>query len=593
MRLATVRGNAMHETTLEHSGTAVIEKSQPFATEAAAFPTLGMSGEPISILGAAPWPDAPWWQRINPSTLFVLLSSAIAIFFLAHELVIAGKLGFPTAESWVREAYARNFFHGIVFQYLPGTPASVPTSPFWIVVLSLAFSIFHDPIIAGKLLGTIFLFLTGYYCFRLLRDLHLDYGSALLGGVLTITSGALAWSELSGLESTLSTALVMGAFWWHFSHPGKVSSTLHFFVTGTILALGALTRPEIFLLYLIFATWLFFSNDPKRLRHVGMLKFGFVLILLPVAITNFAVSGMLIPSTFRAALGNDSVIRLAWHGNVGGIFSQLFFSMNGIWATIRDEYLNANPVWIFTIAIALWSRRRNTFIERDAADSVFSLSVWILLVLPYLRALLLGVPDALGEYARLFHFLLPIYSLSGILSIRTIVRNELFRSMSPKQMIAGMAVAGVLAGCIYLGVLSPNSLSPITPTINGCVLIFFTAILFWAGTRHAGIPFFKREQPSFVTEGERNKTQFSFHDDTAHNPKLSAPAIAVLHAALLVLLAWNLAMLPRAANDFAAAVHHINHERSGDMGEYSTIDPVSQCPLNRCESKLMPHTTLP
>ena len=142
----------MRETTLEHSGAATIDAPKTFATEAAALPSLGMSGEPISILGAAQWPDAPWWRRINPSTLFVLLSAAIAIFFLAHELAIAGKLGFPTAESWVREAYARNFFHGIVFQYLPGTPASVPTSPFWIVVLSLAFSIFHDPIIAGNCL---------------------------------------------------------------------------------------------------------------------------------------------------------------------------------------------------------------------------------------------------------------------------------------------------------------------------------------------------------------------------------------------------------------------------------------------------------
>ena len=205
-------------------------------------------------------------------------------------------------------------FTALYFQYLPGTPASVPTSPFWIVVLSLAFSIFHDPIIAGKLLGTIFLFLTGYYCFRLLRDLQLDYGSALLGGVLMITSGALAWSELSGLESTLSTALVMGALWWHFSHPGKVSMTLHFFATGAIFALGVLTRPEIFLLYLIVATWLFFSNDPKRFLHVGMMKFGFFLIIAPVLITNFAVSGTLVPATFRGALGNDSIIKLLWHG---------------------------------------------------------------------------------------------------------------------------------------------------------------------------------------------------------------------------------------------------------------------------------------
>ncbi len=559
----------MREPTLEHSGAATIEGpfaaalQPPFATEAAAMPSLGMSGEPISILGAAPWPDAPWWQRINPSTLFVLLSSAIAIFFLAHELAIAHKLGFPLAESWVREAYARNFFHGLAFEYTAGQPSTVPTSPFWIVILSLTLSIFHDPIIAGKLLGTIFLFLTGYYCFRLLRVLELDYGSALLGGVLMVTASGLAWSELSGLESTLSTALVMGAFWWHFSHPGKVSMTLHFFVTGTILALGALTRPEIFFLYLIVAMWLFFSNDPKRFRHVGMMKFGFILIILPVAITNFAVNGALVPATFREALGKDSIIRLAWHGNFGGLVTQLFVSLIGIWAMIRDVYLSTNPVWVLTIALALWSRKRNKFHERDAADSVFSLSVWVLLVLPYLRALILGVPDAFGDYARLAHFISPIYTLAGVLSIRTIVRSELFRTISLKQMIFGTATTLIVLGTAYILLLSPSNTSPITPAINCVLLIFFIAILLWAGMRHANIPLFKREQPTFVTEEERNKTEFIFHDDV-HDPKLSASMIAVLHAALVVLLAWNLATLPHAANDFAIAVQHVNHERVGN-----------------------------
>ena len=385
-----------------------------------------------------------------------------------------------------------------------------------------------------------------------------------------ITSGALAWSELSGLESTLSTALVMGALWWHFSHPGKVWMTLHFFVTGAIFALGTHTGHALFLLYLIVARGLCFSNYPTRLPHVGMMKFGFFLIVAPVLITNFAVSGTLVPATFRGALGNDSMIKLLWHGNIGGMFSQLFFSMNGIWAATRDVYLSGNPVWVFTILLALWSRRRNKFMQRDASDSLFSLSVWILLVLPYFRALLLGVPDAFGEYARLTHFMLPIYTLAGILSVRTLVRGELFRTMSPKQMMLGTGIALLLLGGAYLLCLSSNNTSAITPAINCALLLFFAIILLWAGMRHAAIPFFKREQPHLVTEAERNKMEFTFHEDT-RDTTLSAPMIAALHAALLVLLAWNLATLPRAANDFAASVHKINHERAGDIGEYSFL----------------------
>ncbi len=562
----------MHETTLEHSGmithsvgAAAIEGPKQFATEAAMMPHLGM-GDSISILGSAPWPDAPWWQRIAPSTLFVLLSSAVAIFFLAHELVIAGKLGFPTSGAWIRIAYARNFFHHLAFEYAPGTPSPAPTSPFWIVVLSLAVNLFRDPILAGKLLGTIFLFLTGYYSFRLLRALELDYATSLLAGVLIVTSGALAWAELSGLESTLSTSLVAGALWWHFSHPGKVPDWLHFFVTGSILALGTLTRPEISIVFGILTIWQFFQNDQYKFRHCLMLAIGFLLVLAPVGITNFAVSGAFVPSTFRGAVGNDSIIRAIWHGTAAGVFLSLLHSVEGILVTIRDVYLASNPVWIVGIIIALWSRWHRSTIEPDVADPLFSLTVFILIAYPYFRTLLIGSPDSFGEYERLVHFLIPIYTLSGILSIRIVARNELFRSMSPKQMVIGSACMILLLGSVYL-LLGPNASEVFAPIVNCLLLLFFTAILFIAGLRHADIPLLKKERNHEVTEAERLETHFSFHEDGRSDAKLSVPAVLALNAVLMVLLAWNLALLPRAANNFASEVKTVNTNRSHDTGE--------------------------
>jgi hypothetical protein len=242
--------------------------------------------------------------------------------------------------------------------------------------------------------------------------------------------------------------------------------------------------------------------------------------------------------------------------------------------------LKVNPVWVITIIFALLARKRNKFIlERDVADSLFSLTAWILLVFPYLRALVLGVSDTFGEYTRLVHFLSPIYTLAGILSIRTIVRCELFRTFSPKQMVVGTATALIVLGATYILLLSPDGISPITPAIDGVLLVFFTLVLLWAGMRHANIFLFKREQPTFVTEEERTNVEFRLHDDV-HDPKLSAPMIAVLHAVLLVLLAWNLATLPHAANDFADAVQHINHERAGEIGEYSSISLPQFLTLN-------------
>jgi len=532
----------------------------PLLTEAAAMPSIGM-GNPISILGSAPWPDEPWWRRIAPSTLFVLLSVAIAVFFLLHELVIAKSLGFPTGESWVRLVYAHNFFHHLAFEYAVGQPGARPTSPFWIVVLSIAVNLFHDPILASKLLGSIFLFLTGYYAFRLLRTVKLDYASALLGGVLIVTSVSLAWSELSGLESTLSTALVVGGLWWHFGRPNKVSRGFQSFVTGAIFALATLTRPEIAIILLVLVVWEGIFTEEKPMVNALLMLFGFVVVLAPVGITNIAVGGSLVPMTFRGALGENSVIRLGWHGNLTGILSRLLFSLSGIWATIRDVYLADNPVWIFTIIFALWSRHRNPLIERDSADDLFSISVIMLIAFPYLRALALGVDDAFGEYLRLAHFLVPIYTLAGILSLRILARRELFRSFRPKQIIFGLAGTLAVSGLAYILLFERSSASPVVPVVNCGLLLFFTALLFLAGLRHAGIPFRKRETASFVTEEERNKMKLTLQEDSGDDVHLSAPAVAVLNAALLISLAWNLAILPHAANDFGAEVREINRQK--------------------------------
>ena len=549
----------------------VSKRATMFATEAAIMPHLGM-GDSISILGSAPWPDMPWWQRIAPSTFFVLLSAAVAIFFLAHELAIAGHLGFPLDSSWLRVAYAKNFFHDLAFELAPGVESPAPTSPFWIVVLSLTLNIFRDPILSGKLLGTIFLFLTGYYAFRLLRALQLDYTVALLAGVMIITSQALTWTELSGLESTLSAALVTGALWWHFSHPGKVPEWLHFFVTGAIFALGTLTRPEISVIFLILVLWHVLRRDQNTLLHIVMLVLGFCIVLFPVALTNFAVSGSFVPATFRGSIEEHSIVRVIWHGNITGIFSSTTHSFTGIWAALRDIYFSENPMWVIAILVALASRFRRKMAHPHSmhnADALFSLASLILASYPFLHTLFLGNADSFGSHQRLVSFMIPIYLISGVLSVRICVRNELFRSITPKKAIILFSVVSTVVGIIYILGAAPHQDTSITTPIQLGLLIFFSVVLFVAAVRYAKLPLFQKEVPHEVTEAERLETHFTIPADGMEewsDLQLSFPARIVLHSLLLLLLAWNLAVLPRAANDFAIAVAQTNHLRSQAAG---------------------------
>ncbi|HZK76528.1 MAG TPA: hypothetical protein VFD13_06435, partial [Candidatus Kapabacteria bacterium] len=144
---------------------------------------------------------------------------------------------------------------------------------------------------------------------------------------------------------------------------------------------------------------------------------------------------------------------------------------------------------------------------------------------------------------------------------RILARAELFRRFSPKQMILGLAPALVVSGIACVLLFEPNSTSAISPAINCALLIFFTWLLLLAGLRHAEIPLRKRETAHFVTEEERKKMKLTLHEDGEDDTRLSAPAIAVLNALLLISLAWNLAALPRAANDFGAEVRAVNRLR--------------------------------
>ena len=549
-----------NDTVLTHQTAAAAVHS----SDIAAMQPLSYS-DPLAILGAAPYPDAPWWKRISPSTLFVLLAGAIAVWFLAHELAIAGKLGFPVDEAWIDQVYARNFFHHVAFEFNAGERMAGPTAPFWVVFVAIGRGLFHDPILTSKLLGAIFLFLTGYYGFRLLRTIGNDYGSSLLGGILIVTTSQLAWSELSGLESTLSTALVVGALWWHFANPYGWRRT----ITGAIFALAALTRPETGLIFALVIVHSYFHYRYERnrgvahehsFREITLSVLVFILILAPIALTNVALSGAIVPETFYAGLSNHSALILIRHGKIAELLSQLLSSFQGIWFVIRDVYVPENPLWIVTIVIALVTQRRNPLVERDRSDILFYLSLLILVVFPYLRALVIGVNDSFGEFGRWMHFLLPVYALAGFLSIRIIARYALFRTLNPKQMVLGISAAIILTGFLYFLVRpeSAPSFETIPPAIDYVLLFFFVGVLMYAGLRYAELPLWKKMLPHSVTEAERNNMDFRFHEN--EDGRLSLPTMKTLHASLIVLLAWNLTELPRTANDFAESVRAMNTE---------------------------------
>jgi hypothetical protein len=497
------------------------------ASDSGSLGAINLS-DPLAILGAAPMPDEPWWQRFSPSTLYVLLACAIAIFFLGHELSIAGTLGFPDDDSWTQQVFAKHFFHHVAFEFNSGERVASPESPFWIVFLSVGLGLFHDPILTAKLLGAIFLFLVGYYTYRTLKAATFDRLSAIIGGALVMTGASVASSELSGLETCLAAALVMGGIWWHTanSHDGWS----HAAITGAIFALAALTRPEATLVFVAVILFSFFSGT-HRLRNIAFMLLAFGVIIAPIAITNYEVGGTLLPPSVLAAVEDHAA----------GLGTRILTSVISIWLAIRDLYLRENPLWLLTIVFAVISRLRRTLVHADIVDHVFSLSLLILGAFPYLFTLALGSTDFRSHEVT---FLLPLYELSGILSISVLVRRELFRTVGTKRTL--LIACAVL---LIAGIAMSFSLNDIaTSVLLVLLLVTFTLIAF----HHSGLRLLKRERSYEVTEEERLKVEYKFEDEG--HVVLSDPAIKLIRGILMIAYAWNIAFLPQAAASFASSV---------------------------------------
>jgi len=226
---------------------------------------------------------------------------------------------------------------------------------------------------------------------------------------------------------------------------------------------------------------------------------------------------------------------------------------------IQTVYLPENPLWLLTIPVAIFFRFKNRLILRDRIDHLFSLAVVSILVFPYLHAFVLGRDDWFGASNREVHFILPIYALAGILSVYTIVRYGLLRSVSPKQMLLSLAIGLLIFGFTYD--LSTTPSTPFLTWIPNILLIIFTALLLLLGLRHSGILLSKKQLEHFVTEEERNRMQY-LNGNGEHESKLPAQSVRVLRAGLLILLAWNISRLPTGANQFANNVRVTDQEMS-------------------------------
>jgi len=196
----------------------------------------------MATLAAATPARAPAAHAVLPPAL----AAAAGLGYLAAERYTLGRFGFPLDDSFIHLQFARNLAFGHGLSYNAGEVVTGSTAPLWTALLALLFYLPGSVFVWTKLLG-IALFAAGADATRrLARELALPPALALLAGLLVAATGPLAWAAVSGMEVPLFAAL---SLWGMIQQVRERADPARLPLALPILALGALARPEGFLLF--------------------------------------------------------------------------------------------------------------------------------------------------------------------------------------------------------------------------------------------------------------------------------------------------------------------------------------------------------
>ena len=172
---------------------------------------IPMTTAPLAPMsaGAAGPAGAAGRVRSSGARVCLLLGGAAAcLAYLAIELWrLDGGLGWPLDDSWIHLQFARNLAAGRGLAYNAGELVTGSTAPLWTALLALLAYLPGSPLAWAQLAGALLYLASIDATWRLARELGLTPGLAALAGGLTLGTGWMVWSALSGMEIPLFVLL--------------------------------------------------------------------------------------------------------------------------------------------------------------------------------------------------------------------------------------------------------------------------------------------------------------------------------------------------------------------------------------------------
>lgn len=350
------------------------------------------------------------------------LSTILVAFFLLQAQRLVGTVGMPLDDAWIHYRIAEHLAMGDGFSYNPGVPTSASTSPLWTVLLAIAYRATGQFIAPSIAIGVIFYIAANFAVYFLALALKPDRRIAVVAALLTAVAGRWVWSSLSGMETTLFTALALWGILLLVEHDrsGRRSWAIG---GAALLILAAQARPEGFLLLglamgeALLGVARDTSDLPLGARVRRLLKSRFTILALALLI-GIGLRLAYTLSTGGGALGNTFSAQSLPQGGSGYTgprwLPDIWYWRSAIQSLRTDAYLVGLliPLGMLLVGRLGWQRRA------AQAPAVLCL-VWFV-ALPLFNAF---VAPNLRHHERYLMPLIPIAMLFGAFGIGLILEQ--------------------------------------------------------------------------------------------------------------------------------------------------------------------------
>ncbi len=343
----------------------------------------------------------------------------IRVLYLARAWSLAGDVGFPLDDAWIRAVYARNFGETLVLGFVPCIPDAGNSAPLWSIFLAAGVKLGIGAVWNGYLWANIFWAGSLVAIYLLAKRLLHDFHKGWLILLVIAAQPMLVWNSLSGLETGMFVLLIYFALYFYSgSEKQKWLGAILAGMSGVVRAEGWIVIGAIFLVD-VFRRKVTFGNALGRL---GLS----ILIVLPWIAHNYMNSGNILPQAFYAKSSPFSLQTVMDTACDSAVFA---FSP-GLWA------------WILLLPLAIWG-----WIKHRAG---FSFILPLLIAFLLFWAAVAGSTGFLGINYRYMHPFIPFLILFIGVGVYRLFEE---RSLAALWLLGGAATmtlaAGIFASTVY------------------------------------------------------------------------------------------------------------------------------------------------